>query len=101
MREIGTKGTQFTINDRPTFLRGTLECCIFPLTGYPPTDVEEWMRILEVAKAHGLNHMRFHSWCPPQAAFEAADRLGVILHAECPAWTAIGDGKLIDKYIYV
>ncbi|MHC4205930.1 MAG: sugar-binding domain-containing protein, partial [Planctomycetota bacterium] len=100
MREFGTKGTQFTINDRLTFLRGTLECCIFPLTGYPPTDVKEWMRILQVAKAHGLNHMRFHSWCPPEAAFEAADRLGVILHAECPAWTAIGDGKPIDKYIY-
>jgi hypothetical protein len=100
MREFGTKGTQFTINDRLTFLRGTLECCIFPLTGYPPTDVEEWIRILRVAKAHGLNHMRFHSWCPPDAAFEAADRLGIIFHAECPAWTAIGDGKPIDKYIY-
>jgi len=100
MREIGTKGTQFTINDRLTFLRGTLECCIFPLTGYPPTDVEEWMRILRVAKAHGLNHMRFHSWCPPEAAFEAADRLGIMFHVECPAWTAIGDGKPIDKYIY-
>jgi len=100
MREIGTKGTQFTINDRLTFLRGTLECCIFPLTGYPPTDVEEWLRILQVAKAHGLNHIRFHSWCPPEAAFEAADRLGIMFHVECPAWTTIGDGKPIDKYIY-
>ena len=100
MREIGTKGTQFTINDRLTFLRGTLECCIFPLTGYPPTNVEEWLRILRVAKAHGLNHIRFHSWCPPEAAFEAADRLGIMFHVECPAWTTIGDGKPIDKYIY-
>ncbi|MHC4325438.1 MAG: sugar-binding domain-containing protein, partial [Planctomycetota bacterium] len=100
MREVGTKGTQFTINDRLTFLRGTLECCIFPLTGYPPTDVEEWLRILQVAKAHGLNHMRFHSWCPPEAAFEAADRLGVMFHVECPAWATIGNGEPIDKYIY-
>jgi len=100
MREIGTKGTQFTINDRLTFLRGTLECCIFPLTGYPPTDIEEWLRILRVAKAHGLNHMRFHSWCPPEAAFEAADRLGVMFHVECPAWTTIGNGEPIDKFIY-
>ena len=100
MREIGTKGTQFTINSRLTFLRGTLECCIFPLTGYPPTDVEEWMHILRVAKAHGLNHMRFHSWCPPEAAFEAADRLGIMFHVECPAWTTIGDSKPIDKFIY-
>ena len=100
MREIGTKGTQFTINNRLTFLRGTLECSIFPLTGYPPTDVKEWLRILQVAKAHGLNHMRFHSWCPPEAAFEAADRIGVMFHVECPAWATIGDGKPIDKYIY-
>ena len=100
MRQIGTEGTQFTINNRLTFLRGTLECCIFPLTGYPPTDVEDWLRILRTAKAHGLNHMRFHSWCPPEAAFEAADRLGVMFHVECPAWATIGNGEPIDKFIY-
>jgi hypothetical protein len=100
MREFGTKGTQFTINNRLTFLRGTLECCIFPLTGYPPTDVEDWLREFRIAKAHGLNHIRFHSWCPPEAAFEAADRLGMMFHVECPAWTTIGDGKPIDKFIY-
>jgi len=100
MREIGTKGTQFTINDRLTFLRGTLECCIFPLTGYPPTDVQDWLREFRIAKAYGLNHIRFHSWCPPEAAFEAADRLGIMFHIECAAWTTIGDGKPIDKFIY-
>ncbi|MCP4261472.1 MAG: hypothetical protein GY774_28815 [Planctomycetes bacterium] len=100
MREIGTKGTQFTINGRLTFLRGTLECSIFPLTGYPHTDVEGWLRILRAAKAHGLNHLRFHSWCPPKAAFEAADRMGIIFHVECPAWATIGNGEPIDKFIY-
>jgi hypothetical protein len=100
MREFGTKGTQFTINDRPTFLRGTLECSIFPLTGYPDMSVEGWVRIFRIAKAHGLNHMRFHSWCPPEAAFEAADRMGVMLHVECPAWATIGNDKPIDKFIY-
>jgi hypothetical protein len=100
MREFGTKGTQFTINNRLTFLRGTLECCIFPLTGHPPTNVEGWLREFRIAKAYGLNHIRFHSWCPPEAAFEAADRLGIMFHVECPAWTTIGDGKPIDKFIY-
>ena len=100
MREFGTKGTQFTINNRPTFLRGTLECSIFPLTGYPDMSVEGWLRIIRIAKAHGLNHMRFHSWCPPEAAFEAADRMGFMLHVECPAWATIGNGKPIDKFIY-
>jgi hypothetical protein len=100
MRRFSTRGTQFTINDRLTFLRGTLECCIFPLTGYPDMSVDGWLRIFRTAKAHGLNHMRFHSWCPPEAAFEAADRMGFVFHVECPAWTTVGDGKAIDKFIY-
>ena len=100
MRQFGTKGTQFVINDRLTFLRGTLECSIFPLTGYPDMTVDGWLRIIRIAKAHGLNHMRFHSWCPPEAAFEAADRMGFMFHVECPAWATIGNGKPIDKFIY-
>jgi len=104
MREFKTKGTQFTINGRPTMLRGTLECAIFPKTGYPATDTQFWMDIYKVAKAHGLNHFRFHSWCPPEAAFEAADKLGLYLHVECSSWAndgaTIGDGKPLDKFIY-
>jgi hypothetical protein len=100
MREFSTVGTQFAINGRKTFLRGTLECCIFPLTGYPPTDVESWLRIIEVAKDYGLNHFRFHSWCPPRAAFQAADRLGFYFHVEGPFWATIGDGGPVDKFVY-
>lgn len=104
MREFKTKGTQFTINGRPTMLRGTLECAIFPKTGYPSTDRQFWMDIYKVAKAHGLNHFRFHSWCPPEAAFEAADKIGLYLHIECSSWAndgaTIGDGKPLDKFIY-
>lgn len=101
MRQIATEGTQFTINDRKTFLRGTLECCIFPLTGYPDMTIDGWLRILHIAKAHGLNHMRFHSWCPPEAAFTAADRMGFMFHIECGSWShCLGDGKSVDKFIY-
>ncbi len=49
-RELATQGTQFTLNGKKTFFRGTLECCIFPLTGYPPTDVASWRRIIRIAK---------------------------------------------------
>ncbi len=104
MREFKVLGTQFVINNRPLFLRGTLECAIFPKTGYPPTQVDEWNRIFKMVKAHGLNHMRFHSWCPPEAAFEAADKLGVYLQVECSSWanqgSSIGDGKPIDQWLY-
>ncbi len=103
-RKLGIKGTQFTINDRKIFLRGTLECAIFPKTGYPSTNVKNWLRIFHICKDYGLNHMRFHSWCPPEAAFTAADEVGIYLYVECSSWanqgTSLGDGKPIDKYIY-
>lgn len=100
MREFKADGSRFVINDRPLFLRGTLECSIFPLTGYPPTTVEPWRRIFKTIKDHGLNHMRFHSWCPPEAAFSAADELGIYLQVEASAWTTIGDGAPVDKWIF-
>lgn len=103
LREISTQGTQFLINGRKTFFRGTLECCIFPLTGHPPTDVASWKRIIRIAKAHGLNLIRFHSYCPPEAAFVAADELGFYYQVET-CWanqsTTIGDGKPVDQWVY-
>jgi len=103
LRDISTEGTQFTINGRKTFIRGTLECCIFPRTGHPPTEVGEWKRIVRVAKSHGLNLLRFHSYCPPEAAFVAADELGMYLQVET-CWanqsTKLGDGKPVDQWVY-
>ena len=104
LREFKTQGTQFAINNRLTFLRGTLECAIFPLKGYVATDTASWMRIFKIAKSFGLNHMRFHSYCPPEAAFIAADIIGFYLQVECPSWAnfdvTIGDGLPVDQYIY-
>ncbi|MEK7406898.1 MAG: sugar-binding domain-containing protein [Acidobacteriota bacterium] len=88
LREIATRGTQFVLNGRPIFLRGTLECNIFPRTGYPPMDVEGWARLFRIARSYGLNHFRFHSWCPPEAAFAAADQAGFLLHVELPVWSS-------------
>ncbi|WP_299064569.1 sugar-binding domain-containing protein [uncultured Polaribacter sp.] len=100
MREFKADGKVFTINGRKTFLRGTLESAIFPLTGYPPTDVDAWKAIYKIIKNHGLNHVRFHSWCPPKAAFTAADQEGIYLQVEASAWTKIGDGEPIDRWLY-
>ncbi len=103
LREFKPEGTRFTNNGRPVFLRGTLECAIFPLTGYPPTGTEYWEKIYTAVKAHGLNHVRFHSWCPPEAAFKAADEMGIYLQVECSSWanvsTQLGSGLPIDQYI--
>jgi hypothetical protein len=100
MREFAAKGTQFTLNGRPVFLRGTLECSVWPLTGYPPTDVPAWQRIYRIMKAHGLNHIRFHSWCPPEAAFAAADIEGIMIQAEGPqANVPAGSDRARDAFI--
>jgi hypothetical protein len=84
MRSLTVKGKQFVMNGRPLRLRGTLECAIFPLTGYPPTNIDAWRRIYQIEKSYGFNFIRFHSWTPPEAAFIAADIEGVIIQTEGP-----------------
>ncbi|WP_320128593.1 glycoside hydrolase family 2 TIM barrel-domain containing protein [uncultured Sphaerochaeta sp.] len=86
IREVGTDRKHIRINGKDVFLRGTVECCVFPKTGYPPVDESSWERIFTKAKEYGLNHLRFHSWCPPEAAFSVADRLGFYVQIECPIW---------------
>ena len=103
IRDIRIEGRQFYLNDQPIWFRGTLENCCFPETGYPPTDVESWSRVFEKCKEYGLNHVRFHSWCPPEAAFVAADKLGMYLQPEGPSWPNHGvrmrSGQAVDRYL--
>ena len=89
LKEFRAEGDKFTINGEKTFLRGKHDGLIFPLTGYAPTDVEEWVRILGISKSYGINHYRFHTCCPPEAAFTAADMLGIYMQPELPFWGTI------------
>lgn len=99
-RDIGTKGKVLTLNGGALFLRGTLECSIFPLTGHPPVNEAEWEQLYRSAKDYGLNHIRFHSWCPPKAAFSAADTMGVYLQVEPPNWnTEFGADEASARFI--
>ncbi len=104
MREVGLKEGRIAINEKPVFLRGDVDCAGFPLTGYPSMDEKEWERIFTTLKSYGLNHLRFHSWCPPEVAFDVADRLGIYLYAEGPLWanqgSAVGTGGTVDDFIY-
>jgi len=102
-RDLESQNGYLSLNGHPLFLRGTLDCAAFPLTGYPPTTKEGWMHEFTVCKEYGLNHVRFHSWCPPEAAFQAADELGLYLYVECSCWAneeaVIGQGNPIDGFI--
>lgn len=86
LREVEQGAHHIKINGNDVHLRGSLECAVFPLTGYPATDVESWKKIMNTIKEYGMNHVRFHSWCPPDAAFTAADETGVYLQVELPMW---------------
>ncbi|AHG02402.1 hypothetical protein HALLA_21085 (plasmid) [Halostagnicola larsenii XH-48] len=101
LRNFEADGTQFAINDTTIFLRGRTDCCVFPDTAYPPTTTAEWVEHMETAKAYGINHYRFHSWCPPEAAFEAADRVGIYMQPELSQWnfgTSFEDDGAYEYY---
>lgn len=86
MREVEAGEDHIILNGEPIHLRGTVENAVFPKTGYAPVDDASWERVLRILKEYGMNHMRFHSWCPPAAAFRMADKLGVYLEVEMPMW---------------
>lgn len=87
IRQFGvTTNKQFTLNGKTIYLRGTVENDVWPVKGYPSMDVESWLQLFRVCRSYGLNHLRFHSWCPPESAFTAADRMGFYLQPEAPVW---------------
>lgn len=86
LRSFTADKTHFYINGRKTFLRGKHEGMVFPLTGYAPTDVTGWLQVMKTARNYGINHYRFHTCCPPEAAFIAADLLGIYMQPEVPFW---------------
>ena len=90
MRELGQHGAQLTLNGQTLFLRGTHDGGGFPLTGHPALDVDGWRKIFRTCKEYGLNHVRYHSFCPPEAAFAAADEEGIMLLAELQYWGQVG-----------
>ena len=78
------------------FLRGKHDACVWPLTGHTPMDVKSWKDYFFKCTEYGINHVRFHSWCPPEAAFVAADEMGIFLQPELPFW---GDFNAKDSVL--
>lgn len=103
MRKIEIKDKMFYVNGKEILLRGNVENCLFPNTGYPPTDLDSWITLFETYKKWGVNHVRFHSYCPPENAFLAADMVGLYIQPEGPSWpnhgVKLGRGEFIDTYL--
>ena len=90
-KDFHIEGAHFYANGHPVFLRGKHDAAVWPLTGHVDMTVEGWMKYLGTCKEYGINHVRFHSWCPPEAAFVAADSLGIYLQPELPFWGSFDD----------
>ena len=95
------RGAHFYADGHPVFLRGKHDAAVWPLTGHVDMTVEGWMKYLGTCKEYGINHVRFHSWCPPEAAFVAADKLGVYLQPELPFWGSFDDkDEVLMKFLH-
>ena len=90
MREAGVVDGQLFINRRPVYLRGAVMDDYFPQWGHMPTDVATWEKIFRRLEAMGLNHVRFNGFCPVEAAFSAADKVGLYLQAEVDSQAELG-----------
>lgn len=86
LREVTQGRNHVQLNGRPIHLRGNVENAVFPRTGHAPLDDASWERIMLLMKEYGMNHLRFHSWCPPRAAFRMADKHGIYFEVEMPMW---------------
>ena len=107
-RSVGTDGRLLTLNGKKIFTRGNVENANFAKDGIPWMEKDEWLQVFRTLKEEdGVNAVRFHTWCPPAAAFEAADELGILLHPEAGIWTdgwmsegdEVGNGKSVDGFV--
>ena len=95
LRTFEVRGRKLYLNDEPLYLRGYVDCCIFPLTGYPPHDKSVYLQQFRRAKDYGFNHVRLHSWTPPDAFYEAADEVGMLVQNELPNWGNCNDPRYL------
>jgi len=104
LRHFTTQGRRFVLNQRAINLRSNNDAGAFPDTGYPSMAIDDWRKIFQTTRDWGLNHVRFHSWCPPHAAFKAADELGMYLQVEAGVWAnqgvTLGDGEPLDAWLH-
>ncbi len=107
-RSVSAHDHAIWINGIKWFMRGNLDCCHFPLTGAPDTTKAWWLDTFRrLRDEDGINTIRFHSWTPPKAAFDAADELGMFCAVEAGIWVdrwhkgydKVGFGKPIDGFV--
>lgn len=101
IRSFGDNGSgRLALNGRAIFLRGEANCAEYPETGHPPMTIPEWKEMLLKYRGYGINFVRFHSHCEPEAAFAAADELGMLLQPELSHWDPKDAFETEESYRY-
>lgn len=101
IRDFGDDGRgHLSVNGRRVFLLGEANCAEFPEEGHPPMEKERWKEILSLYRSYGVNCLRFHSHCPPEAAFSAADELGLFMQPELSHWNPRDAFESEESYAY-
>ena len=101
IRSFGDNGSgRLALNGRAIFLRGEANCAEYPETGHPPMTIPEWKEMLLKYRSYGINFVRFHSHCEPEAAFAAADELGMLLQPELSHWDPKDAFETEESYRY-
>ncbi|GFD68614.1 hypothetical protein [Alteromonas sp. KUL106] len=96
LRDMTTDGRHFRVNGFKTYIRSVDDCAVMPATGYAPMDVASWRKVWQTYKEFGLNLARFHSWAPPEAAFVAANEVGIYLKPEVGEWGPVKTQEQFD-----
>ena len=103
MREIAQGEQQLYINRYPLFFRGVTLDKETLSTLDSKSDEHSWLNLFRHYKECGLNSVRFPSYCPPDAAFSAADKVGLYLQPEGPSWpdygVSIQEGQPAEDYL--
>ena len=100
IRDFGRQDGRLTLNSRAIFLRSEANCGEFPETGHEPMTEESWQEVLLTYRSYGANTVRFHSHCPPEAAFAAADRLGMLMQPELSHWNPVDAFSSAESQAY-
>ena len=84
IRRLVARGERLFLNGEPVYLRGVCDHCYYAKTMHLPLDVHYYRMVVRNRKACGFNFVRFHTYVPPEAFFEAMDELGYLVHVETP-----------------
>jgi hypothetical protein len=89
-RDLGPAGEAILLNGHPVFFRAPLSWGWYETYRAPNPPPQVFADELARIRALGFNGMKLCLWVPPQAYFDIADEMGMLLWVELPMWQPEG-----------